>query len=309
VPDLQRFGDDRNVDRAALRDVLLALGAGRVAAGGGMGIVLNASKATARDRTPRAPTDAEIADHLLQRTRHYHLLGAPTPALPFPDGITLRCPRCGGEPTAAPGGLECACGERYARRRGVLAFARDLPLFAERVDAMLAERGGPAYREQRRDLLDLAARLELPFEVRTSWSFGDPVACRGWHWSAGVVPIGGGRFRVDGVDPYLQLDMVGCEPEAAQIVAVEMAVRLDDATARHEVAGVCWLVDGQLGFSAQCAASVVVIPDGQLRTYRFEAPSSVRGEVLIALRVDPISFGSGEVHLRSIRLDRRIDDA
>ncbi len=263
---------------------------------------------TARKRdlgpTPRVPGDAEIVDHLLQRTTRYHLIGAPTPRLPWPKGIAARCVACTGElPSLTGDVVACGCGQRYRRERGVFEFLAPVPPMQQRIDAMLADRGGAAYREQRSDLLALANKLALPFERRTSWSFADARDVAAWEWSPALQPSGPARFAVVGPDPWLQHDGVGLEPEATRFVTLVMAVRLDDADAEYDIAEVHWVLDGQLGHRTDCAASVVVVPDGAMRTYRFEAPPTIRGDVVVSLRIDPVSFRTGTIELQSLRLD------
>ncbi len=308
LPDLADLGDDRNIDRSALRQLLLDLGAGRIDDAERMGIVLTARKPAPCVPLPRTPSRAEIADHLLSRRQGLHLLGAPTPALPWPDGIAARCVACGDALLACADALTCRCGERFPRRRGVWSFLRDLPPFPQRLDAMLRERGGPATAQQRDDLLALAQKLDLPFVARASWDFGDPDQARVWHHADSCRVLGPGHFQVDGDDPWLQIDALGCDPDEARIVTVVMAVHLDDRTAPFDVAEVSRLVDGQLTFSSNCSAGVLVVTDGTLRTYHFEAPPSLRGDAVLQLRFDPLSCHRGRIEIRSIGIARSLDD-
>ena len=302
LPDLRQFGDDRAIDRVRLRDLLLALAADQLPQAPRAGIVMTARKRAEHIPTPRTPSDRDIADHLLGDHRPLHVMGAPTPAIPWPAGIVPPCPRCRAAMQWQADALHCACGERLRRRNGVLTFLDALPPLSERIDGLLKRRGGPAYPEQREDLLALARKLELPFTVYREWRFDEPRHVARWHHADSCQPIGPGRFRIDGPDPWLQNDTVACSPDEAQVVTVEMAVHLDEPSA-HEIAEVRWQVDGQVGFTADAVAGVVVVPDGRMRTYRFVAPRSVRGEMLLRLKLDPISFGRGEVHLRTLRID------
>jgi hypothetical protein len=299
VPDLARFGDDARIDTAALRDLMLGMAkADREATT--MGIVLQARKPVPRVPPPRAPSDAEIAAHLLRRRQDLHVMGARTPVVPWPAGVTPCCTSCGEPLRQQSGGLACRCGQSVARRRGVLAFLPDLPAFETRIDRMLGQRGGAAYPAQRADLLALAAALAMPFTVATAWRF-DTGESAGWRANDHLVPTAPGRYRVTGHDPSLIHDAIGCDRAAAALVTVEMAVQPDDGR-KSDLAEMFWCTDLQLSFSVDCCAGVRVITDGKFHTYTFQAPLSLSGAVLVSLRLDPLSLGRGQVEIRSLRL-------
>ncbi len=305
VPDLREFATDAAVDRGRLRQVLLALVAEDRPAAPGAGIVLTAKKPVHLDPTPRIPGDEEIVARLLGEQRPLHVMGAPTPTIAWGEAIEACCVRCGAVLEKRLDELQCACGYRSRRHNGVFSFVDDHAPFPARVDAMLADRGGVAYPWQREDLLELARKLELPFEVLCEWRFDRPEDAARWSHFASCRFLAPGRYRVDGPDPWLQNDTIACSPAEAQVVTVEMAVHLDQPVER-EIAVTRWQVDGQTTISEAAIAGVDVVADGTMRTYRFVAPRIVRGEMLLRLRFDPMRFGRGEVHLRSLRIDAEL---
>ena len=299
VPDLRLLGDDRKIDKGVLRKVLLSLPDKQASGPGTMGIVASIRKGAKRVPTPRVPSDEQIADLLIERRMPIHRLGKPTPVVPWPKQLRMICPGCQRVLQTESQGWSCTCGKRFERKDGVVSFVSSAAPFRNRVDAMLAARGGAAYPQQRDDLLALARQLEMPFDPRRQWDLTAGLP-KGWRTNDHV-KLEDGAFAITGVDPQIKSSWLGIELRDGAVVHVDLAV----SSAQPKVlAEVFWFVEDDLFFVQDKSASVTFDADGKMRTHRFAVPQALAesNKLLLQIRIDPCSHAPATVRIEKVAI-------
>ena len=305
VPNLRNFGDDRKVNLGKFRTALLNLSTGPRAGEGNEGIVILVRKDGVRRETPKTPTDAEIVDHLLQRRMPVHWLTSSTPVVPWPSWCRLRCISCEAPMLAVGKGWKCsACAQKFECENGIVSFVQGLGSHQELIDKALADRGGAAYSEQRRDLLELAAKLQLVFSPGVSWDMTDPGQAQEWRANADLKGAGNSVFRAVGDDPQLESPWLGHDSLKAASVAIEFGVTAEGGGAREHMVHLFWWEEGDPNFTQDKSVTLLIPADGTVRVHEFRAPEGLLGPngMLMKVRFDPFSHTRGLIEIRRIRL-------
>jgi len=304
VPSVAAFGDDRAIDRRALREALLRQPTGLGKGEGQHGIVAFVRKRAQRVPPPKTPSNAEIVDHLLARAVPVHRLPAPTPVIAWPQWCRMRCTACAAELARGPEGWSCAaCGLATPLQRGVASFVRGLLPFADRIDGMLRERGGEAYAGQRRDLLALAKKLAMEFVPPSRWTQSGPDGLGSW-WVEGDLEAGArlGTYRATKDDPMLTSPWLGLDVGQAQRAVVSLSVRPVDPAVRETLVEFYWWVEGDAYFLAERSDRQVVKADGARHEVSFAMPRGPRPDaMLLKVRLDP-SIMPAAIEVFEVRL-------
>jgi hypothetical protein len=247
------------------------------------------------------PTDEQIVDHLLTRQMPVHHLDRPTPDVPWPAGLAMRCPKCAAPLTKGGDGWQCACGARYPRRDGIVSFYGPVVSLKDRIDGMLAARGGPAYAEQKSDLLALATQLELPFRPPTSWDATAGLV-HGWV-AANLTPMSAGMniLRSENDDPQLISPWLGIDMRRGADVVVEMAVQSAQPSVPAEL---FWWIEGEPCFQQSHSTAMAIPGDGTMRTHRFRTPPGLSQDaLLLRVRLDPCANPGSMIRLGKLSIE------